>query len=82
MNSWLGRIVFLASMLSVLSVAAIAQEGKSRGSMKCNDNWSGKSQESYCEIREQTVPAGGELRWKPAKTAAWQLRGGNETTYW
>ena len=75
MNSWLGRIVFLASMLSVLSLVAPAQQGKSLGSMKCGDNWSGRDQESFCEIREQTVPAVGAITVEPSKNGGVAVKG-------
>ena len=75
MKSWLGRIVFLASMLCVLSLVTPAQQGKSLGSMKCGDNWSGRDQESFCEIREQTVPAGGAITVEASKNGGVAVKG-------
>lgn len=75
MNSWFRRTVFLASMLSVLSVVALAQEDKSLGSMKCGDNWSGRNQEGYCEIREQNVPAGGAITVDASKNGGVAVKG-------
>ena len=61
MSNWIRRIVFTVATLSVLSLLAVAQEGKSRGSLTCRDNWYNDRLMGHCEIREQTVPAGGTI---------------------
>ena len=75
MNSWLRRTVFIAAMLSVLSALALAQEGKSRGSLNCGDNWSSDRLEGHCEIREQTVPAGGTITVDASKNGGVSVKG-------
>jgi len=74
-NSWLGRTVFIAAMLSVLSVLALAQEGKSRGSLSCRDNWYSDRLEGHCEIKEQTVPAGGTITVDASKNGGVSVKG-------
>lgn len=75
MNSWIGRTVFLAVMLSVLSVLALAQEGKSRGSLTCGDNWNSNRLEGHCEIKELTVPAGGTITVDASKNGGVSVKG-------
>ena len=75
MKNWLGRIVFLTLMLSVLSVLALAQERKSRGSLTCNDNWSNNRLEGHCEIREQTVAAGAAITVNASKNGGVAVKG-------
>jgi hypothetical protein len=57
-----GRTVFIATFLAVASALAIAQD-KGRGSLNCreNNNWYGDRLVGNCEMREQTIPAGGTL---------------------
>jgi hypothetical protein len=57
-----GRSVFVAALLTVATVGAMAQE--KRGSLSCqdNENWYGNRLVSNCEIREQTLaPNGGVI---------------------
>jgi hypothetical protein len=57
-----GRTVFIATFLALASALAIAQD-KGRGSLNCreNNNWYGDRLVGNCEMREQTIPAGGTL---------------------
>ena len=57
-----GRSVFIATFLALASALAIAQD-KGRGSLNCrdNNNWYGDRLVGNCEMREQTIPAGGAL---------------------
>lgn len=75
MKNWLRRIVFIALSLSVLSVLAFAQKDKSQGSLTCRDNWYNDRLENHCEIREQTVPAGGTLSVDARKNGGISIKG-------
>ncbi len=75
MNSWLRRSVLLAGSLSVMSVLTFAQEEKSRGSLTCRDNWHSDKLLGHCEIREQTLPAGGTLSVDARKNGGVSVKG-------
>ncbi len=75
MKKWLRRIVFVAFSLSVLSVQAFAQQDKSRGSLTCRDNWYSDRLLGHCEIREQTIPAGGTLSVDARKNGGVSIKG-------
>ena len=76
MNKWLRCTVLIAVALSVLSVQAFAQkEDKSRGSLTCRDNWYSDRLEGQCEIREQTIPAGGMLSIDARKNGGVSIKG-------
>jgi DUF4097 and DUF4098 domain-containing protein YvlB len=74
MKSWIRRSVFIAATLSVLSVIAFAQD-KSRGSLNCNDNWSSDRLMGHCEIKEQTVAAGGSITVDARKNGGVSVKG-------
>ncbi len=74
MNNWLRRTVLIAATVSVMSVLAIGQE-KSKGSLECRDNWHNDRLMSHCEIREQTVPAGGTLTVDARKNGGVSVKG-------
>lgn len=75
MNSWLRRTVFIAATLSVMSVLALGQEDKSRGSLSCRDNWYNDRLMSHCEIKEQTAPAGGVITVDARKNGGVSVKG-------
>lgn len=75
MNSWLRRSVLVAATLSLMSVLAFAQEEKSRGSLACRDNWHSDKLISHCEIREQTMAAGGTLSVDARKNGGVSVKG-------
>jgi DUF4097 and DUF4098 domain-containing protein YvlB len=74
MTSWIRRIVFIAATLSVLSVLAFAQD-KSRGSLTCRDNWYSDRLMGHCEIKEQTVAAGGTITVDARKNGGVSVKG-------
>ena len=74
MNSWIRRIVFIAATLSVMSVVAFAQD-RSQGSLNCRDNWSSDRLMGHCEIKEQTVAAGGTITVDARKNGGLSVKG-------
>lgn len=74
MNSWIRRIVFIAATLSVMSVLAWGQD-KSRGSLTCRDNWYSDRLMGHCEIKEQTVAAGGAITVDARKNGGVSVKG-------
>ncbi|MGI8899025.1 MAG: DUF4097 family beta strand repeat-containing protein [Pyrinomonadaceae bacterium] len=74
MNSWIRRIVFIAATLSVMSVLGLAQD-KSRGSLTCRDNWYSDRLMGHCEIKEQTVAAGGAITVDARKNGGVSVKG-------
>lgn len=74
MNSWIRRIVFIAATLSVMSVLAFAQD-RSQGSLNCRDNWSSDRLMGHCEIKEQTVAAGGTITVDARKNGGVSVKG-------
>ncbi|MGH9971234.1 MAG: DUF4097 family beta strand repeat-containing protein [Pyrinomonadaceae bacterium] len=75
MNNWLRRIVFIAATISVMGVLAIGQEEKSRSSLNCRDSWYSERLVSHCEIKEQTVPAGGAITVDARKNGGVSVKG-------
>ncbi len=75
MNSWLRRIALIATTLAFVTTVAFAQENKSRGSLNCRDNWYGDRLVSNCEVREQTVQAGGALTVDGRKNGGVSVKG-------
>jgi hypothetical protein len=74
MNSWIKRVGFIVATLSVMSVLAFAQD-KSRGSLTCRDNWDSDRLMGHCEIKEQTVPAGGAITVDARKNGGVSVKG-------
>jgi len=74
MNRWIRRIVFIGAALSVMSVPAFAQD-KSRGSLTCRDNWYSDRLMGHCEIKEQTVAAGGVISVDARKNGGVSVKG-------
>jgi DUF4097 and DUF4098 domain-containing protein YvlB len=74
MNRWIRRIVFIAATLCMMSVLAFAQD-KSRGSLTCRDNWYSDRLMGHCEIKEQTVAAGGVITVDARKNGGVSVKG-------
>jgi len=74
MNRWIRRIVFIAATLSVMSVLAFAQD-RSRGSLTCRDNWYSDRLMGHCEIKEQTIAAGGVITVDARKNGGVSVKG-------
>ena len=74
MNNWIGRIVVSAATLSLLSGLAIAQD-TSRGSLSCRDNWYSDRLIGHCEIKEQTLAAGGVITVDARKNGGVSIKG-------
>lgn len=60
MIKWLSRTAFVFVLVSVTTVAALAHKDHG-GSLACNDNWHDDRLANHCEIKEQTIAAGGTL---------------------
>jgi DUF4097 and DUF4098 domain-containing protein YvlB len=61
MKRWLGHTLLAVALVALASGAAIAQ-GDSKKSSECRDTWwDDDRSQSHCEIREQTVAAGGTI---------------------
>ena len=74
MNSWIRRILFVAASLSLMSAFTFAQD-KSRGSLACRDNWYSDRLMGHCEIKEQTVAAGGTITVDARKNGGVSVKG-------
>jgi len=74
MNRWKRRIVFIVATLCVMSVPAFAQD-KSRASLTCRDNWYSDRLMGHCEIKEQTVAAGGVITVDARKNGGVSVKG-------
>jgi len=60
MKKWLGYTLPIIAVLVLACGASLAQK-KTEGSMDCRD-WGGNDRlQNHCEIKEQTVPAGGTI---------------------
>src|SRR6266540_511597 len=75
MNSWLRRIVFIVAILSVTGVLTFAQQDKSRNSLSCRDNWYSDRLMGHCEVKEQTIPAGGAITIDARKNGGVSVKG-------
>lgn len=74
MNKWIRRVVFIAATLSVLSVLAFAQD-RSKGSLTCSDSWNSNRLMGHCEIKEQTMAAGGTITVDARKNGGVSVKG-------
>ena len=77
MSRWLGHIVFMAVVLSLTGSIALAN-GDKDGSLSCRDNrdsWYGDRLVGHCEIKEQTVPAGGIISVDARKNGGVSIKG-------
>ena len=61
MKRWLGHTLLAVALIALASGVAIAQKD-SKSSLDCRDSWwDGGRLENHCEVREQTVAAGGTI---------------------
>lgn len=75
MKQLIRSIVFVATALCVMAIPAFAQKDKSRSSLECRDNWYDDRLLGHCEIREQTLPAGGTLSVDASKNGGVSIKG-------
>lgn len=75
MKQLIRSIVFVAAALCVMAIPAFAQKDKSRSSLECRDNWYDDRLLGHCEIREQTLPAGGTLSVDASKNGGVSIKG-------
>ena len=73
MKRWLGYVLLVFAIVSLASSAASAQ--KKEGSMDCRDNWDGDRLQNHCEIKEQTLPAGGAIDVDAGKNGGVAVKG-------
>jgi DUF4097 and DUF4098 domain-containing protein YvlB len=59
MKKWLRLTAFILVLTGMATVAAFAQEGSSKGSLACGNDWHSEKVSSHCEIKEQVLPASG-----------------------
>ncbi len=76
MSRWLGRIVFTVAILSVTGTIGLAQRDKD-GSLTCRDRdtWYGDRLLGHCEIKEQTLAAGGAITVDARKNGGVSIKG-------
>ena len=61
MKRWLGHTLLVVALIALANGAAMAQKD-SKSSLDCRDSWwDGGRLENHCEIREQTLAAGGTI---------------------
>jgi hypothetical protein len=69
MNKWLRRSAFIFMLTIATTLTAFAAKDdekdkfkdKDKGSMACRDDWHSDRLVSHCEIKEQTLPASGNI---------------------
>jgi hypothetical protein len=59
MKRWLGYTLLTFAVVSLAGGVVAAQ--KKQGSMQCGDSWNDDRLKNHCDIREQTLPAGGPI---------------------
>jgi DUF4097 and DUF4098 domain-containing protein YvlB len=59
MNKWLRRSAFIFLLASATALSVFADQDKS--SLACRDDWHSDRFSNHCEIKEQTLPAAGEI---------------------
>ncbi|MEP6635140.1 MAG: hypothetical protein ABJB97_00340 [Acidobacteriota bacterium] len=74
MSRCLGRIAFTVALLSLTCAVGLAQ-GEKNGSLTCRDSWYSDRLMSHCEIKEQTVPAGGTITVDARKNGGVAIKG-------
>ena len=77
MKKWLGYTLLILAILSLAVSTASAQ--KKEGSMDCRDSsWNNDRLQNHCEIREQTVPAGGAITVDAGRNGGVSVKGWNK----
>lgn len=59
MKKLFGYVLLIFVLVGAAATAGVAQ--KKSGSMTCPDNWNSDRLQGHCEIKEQTLPAGGPI---------------------
>ena len=59
MKKVFGYVLLIFVLVGAAATAGVAQ--KKSGSMTCRDNWNSDRLQGHCEIKEQTLPAGGPI---------------------
>jgi DUF4097 and DUF4098 domain-containing protein YvlB len=73
MKRWLGYALLVFAIISLAAGAASAQ--KKEGSIDCRDGWNGDRLQNHCEIKEQTLPAGGAIDVDAGKNGGVAVKG-------
>jgi DUF4097 and DUF4098 domain-containing protein YvlB len=73
MKRWLGYALLVFAIVSLAAGAASAQ--KKEWSLDCRDSWNGDRLQNHCEIKEQTVPAGGAISVDAGKNGGVSVKG-------
>jgi DUF4097 and DUF4098 domain-containing protein YvlB len=73
MKRGLGYALLVFAIVSLAAGAANAQK-EGRG-MDCRDSWNGDRLQNHCEIKEQTIPAGGAITVDAGKNGGVSVKG-------
>jgi len=73
MKRWLGNTLLILGIVSLAGGVVAAQ--KRQGSLQCNDSWNNGDQKGHCDIREQTLPAGGPMAVDGGKNGGVAVKG-------
>ena len=73
MKKWLGYTLLVLATISLAGAVCVAQ--KKEGPMECRDSWGNDRLQNHCEIKEQTVPAGGTIDVNPGKNGGVSVKG-------
>jgi hypothetical protein len=60
MKKYFSYVLLIFVLVGAAATTGVAQK-KSNGPMTCRDNWSSDRLQGHCEIKEQTLPAGGAI---------------------
>lgn len=75
MSKWLIRSVLVTAVLVAPTFFAIAQNESAKGSLRCRENWYSDRLMGRCEIKEQTVAAGGAITVDARKNGGVSVKG-------
>lgn len=78
MKKWLGHTLLALGLVGMAVGAAPAQKDSKNKSLDCRDSWwDGERLENKCEIREQTVAAGGGITVDAGQNGGVSVKGSN-----
>lgn len=60
MKKYFSYVLLIFVLVGAAATNSVAQK-KTDGSLTCNDNWNSDRLQGHCEIKEQTLPAGGAI---------------------
>jgi len=60
MKKYFNYVLLAFTIVGLAATVGVAQK-KTMGSMSCRDNWNSDRLQGHCEIKEQTLPAGGPI---------------------